>query len=40
MLRLTNVTRHDGGTYRCEARSDEKAKNITEIKIRVIGEYD
>ena len=40
ILRLTNVTRHDGGTYRCEARSDEKAKNITEIEIRVIGEYD
>ena len=38
--RLTNVTRHDGGTYRCEARSEEKAKNITEIKLTVIGEYN
>ena len=40
ILRLTNVTRHDGGTYRCEARSEEKAKNITEIELIVIGEYD
>ena len=39
ILRLTNVTRHDGGKYRCEARSDEKAKSITEIKLRVIDEY-
>ena len=40
MLRLANVSKYDGGTYRCEARSEKKVKNITEFKLKVIGEYD
>ena len=40
ILRLTNVSKDDSGTYRCEAKSSEKAKNITEIQLIIIGEYD
>ena len=40
MLRLTNVSKYDGCTYRCEARNVKKVKNITEFKLTVIGEYD
>ena len=40
ILRRTNVGKGDSGTYRCEAKSSEKAKNITEIELIIIGEYD
>ena len=39
-LRLTSVSKDDSGTYRCEAKSSEKAKNITEIQLIITGEYD
>ena len=37
MLLLTNVDRDDDGTYRCEAKSHERAKDETTIKLIVTG---
>ena len=40
MLSLSNVDKDDSGTYRCEAKSSEKAKNETSIDIIVTGELE
>ena len=35
ILCFTNVDKDDSGTYRCEAKSHEKAKNETSIELIV-----
>ena len=35
----SNVSIHDNGMYRCEAKSQEKAKNETSIELIVTSEY-
>ena len=39
ILVFRNVDKHDSGTYRCEARTREKAKNETSIELIVIRKY-
>ena len=33
ILSLSNVDKDDNGTYRCEAKSHERAKNVTSIEL-------
>ena len=40
ILRLANVDNDDSGTYRCEAKSHEKAKNKTFVELIVNCKYD
>ena len=37
ILSLSNVDKDNSGTYRCEAKSSEKAKNETSIDVIVTG---
>ena len=37
ILRFANAQKDDSGTYRCEAKSSEYAKNDTHIEIIVVG---
>ena len=37
ILSLSNVDKDNNGTYRCEAKSSEKAKNETSIDVIVTG---
>ena len=39
ILVLSNVSKHDRGTYRCEAKSSERAKNETSIELIVNCKY-
>ena len=39
ILSLSNVDKDNSGTYRCEAKSSEKAKNETSIDVIVTGKY-
>ena len=39
ILRLSNVSKDDNGTYRCEAKSHERAKNETTIELYVNCKY-
>ena len=39
ILVFSNVDKDDSGTYRCEARTREKAKNETSIELIVIRKY-
>ena len=39
ILVFSNVDKDDSGTYRCEARTREKAKNETSIELIVICKY-
>ena len=40
ILRFTNVDKDDSGTYRCEAKSHEKAKSETSIELIVNCKYN
>ena len=39
ILSLSNVNKDDNGTYTCEAKSHEKAKNELEIELIVACKY-
>ena len=39
ILRLSNVSKDDNGTYRCEAKSHERATNETTIELYVNCKY-
>ena len=39
ILRFSNVDKDDNGTYRCEAKSHEKAKNETSIELIATSKY-
>ena len=36
-LRLPNAQKDDSGIYRCEAKSNEYAKDITQVELIVVG---